>query len=64
MRDIQEMEEFALGLGIKIAVVQVKPGESTAAAWARHLTENPADAEALIKIFNQSESPGSLADSA
>jgi hypothetical protein len=49
----REMEEFAEMLGVKIAVVQVNPGESDIEAWNRHLKENPRDASAMVKIFNQ-----------
>jgi hypothetical protein len=52
MKDIQEMGAFAAGLGVKMAVVQLKPGESTQEAWNRHLKENPDDALATLKIFN------------
>ena len=50
---IRKMEEFAVSLGVKIVVVQVKLGESTKEAWNRHLKENPGDASVMIKIFNQ-----------
>ena len=47
------MQEFAASLEVKMAVVQVKPGESDQEAWNRHLKENPKDALATVKIFNQ-----------
>ena len=53
MGKIQEMENFAASLGVKMAVVQVKLGESNKEAWNRHLKENPSDASVMIKIFNQ-----------
>ena len=53
MEKFQEMKEFAAGLGVKMAVVQVKLGESNQEAWNRHLKENPEDASATVKIFNQ-----------
>jgi hypothetical protein len=53
MGKIRKMEEFAVNLGVKLAVVQVKLGESTKEAWNRHLKENPGDASVMIKIFNQ-----------
>ena len=37
MGKIRKMEEFAESLGVKMAVVQVKLGESTQEAWNRHL---------------------------
>jgi hypothetical protein len=53
MSNFQEMKEFAACLKIKLAVVQVKPGESSQEAWIRHLAENPGDISATVKIFNQ-----------
>jgi hypothetical protein len=53
MGKIREMEKLAKSPGVKMAVVQVKYGESLKKAWNRHLTENPGDASVMIKIFNQ-----------
>ena len=53
MGKIREMEKLAKSPGVKMAVVQVKCGESLKKAWNRHLTENPGDASVMIKIFNQ-----------
>jgi hypothetical protein len=53
MIKIQEMEKIVKAAGIRIAVVQVKLGESIIDAWHRHLLENPEDASVRIKIFNQ-----------
>jgi hypothetical protein len=53
MQKYQELKEFAESLGVKTAVVQVKPGESDQEAWNRHLKENPDEASAMLKIFNQ-----------
>jgi hypothetical protein len=53
MEKFREMWEFAELLGVKMAVVQVKPGESNQEAWNRHLTQKPGDASATVKIFNQ-----------
>ena len=36
MGKIRKMEEFAVSLGVKMAVVQVKLGESTKEACNRH----------------------------
>lgn len=49
----KEMAEFATTLDLKMAVVQVRPGENTTAAWARHLKDHPQDANAMVKVFNQ-----------
>ena len=51
MEKFREMEKFAAGLEVRMAVVQLKPGESTEEAWNRHLKENPGDAMAMLKIF-------------
>jgi hypothetical protein len=51
----KEMAEFAAALDMKIAVVQVRCGESNRDAWKRHLRKHPFDANAMIKVFNQPE---------
>ena len=53
MEKFREMKEFATSLGVKMAVIQVILGESNQEAWNRHLKENPDDASAMLKIFNQ-----------
>jgi hypothetical protein len=53
METLREMKEFVAGLGVKMAVIQMMLGESNQEAWNRHLTENPDDASAMLKIFNQ-----------
>jgi hypothetical protein len=53
MYHCKEMAEFAAAFDMKMAVVQVKPGESNKEAWSRHLKDNPHDAGAMIKVFNQ-----------
>ena len=53
MYHYKEMAEFAAALDMKMAIVQVKPGESNKEAWSRHLRDNPHDACAMIKVFNQ-----------
>lgn len=55
MNQYMEMAEFAAGLGMKMAVVQVNPGETNKEAWNRHLKDHPYDADAMIKVFNQPE---------
>ncbi len=64
MGKIRKMEKFATSLGVKMAVVQVKLGESIKEAWNRHLKENPEDASVMIKIFNQPVPQQSAAASA
>ena len=51
MEEFREMEKFVVGLGVKMAVVQLQPGESTEAGWNRHIKANPDDALATLKIF-------------
>ncbi len=53
MEEIQTMQKIVTTAGIRIAVVQVKIGESLKDAWQRHLLANPEDASVNIKIFNQ-----------
>lgn len=53
MNHFKEMTEFAAALDMKMAVVQVKSGETNTDAWARHLREHPHDANAMVKVFNQ-----------
>jgi hypothetical protein len=53
MNHFQEMAEFAAALDIKMAIVQVNPGETNAEAWKRHLKDHPYDADAMVKVFNQ-----------
>jgi hypothetical protein len=53
MEKLREMKEFAASLGVKMAVIQMILGESNQEAWKnRHLTENPDDASAMLKISN------------
>ena len=37
----------------RIAVIELRPGESKEDAWSLHLLEHPEDAYADIKVFNQ-----------
>ena len=53
MEKCREMKKFAEILGVKMAIVQVKPGESNQEAWNRHLKKNPDDASPTVKVFNQ-----------
>jgi hypothetical protein len=53
MYHFKEMAEFAAALDMKMAVVQVKPGETNTDAWSRHLKDHPHDANAMVKVFNQ-----------
>jgi hypothetical protein len=53
MYHYKEMVEFAAALDMKMAVVQVQPGESNNEAWNRHLKDHPHDVHAMIKVFNQ-----------
>jgi hypothetical protein len=53
MHHYKELADFAEAIDMKMAVVQVKPGESNRDAWSRHLRDNPHDAGAMVKVFNQ-----------
>ncbi len=55
MYHYREMANFAAALDMKMAVVQVKGGESNKDAWKRHLQDHPHDVDAMIKVFNQPE---------
>ena len=57
MNHYKEMADFAAAFDMKMAVVQVKPGESNKEAWRRHLQDHPHDASAMIKVFNQPLGP-------
>ncbi len=48
-----ELRKIASSIDMKMAVVDVLPGESNIEAWQRHLHDYPNDANAMIKIFNQ-----------
>lgn len=37
----------------RVAIINVKPGESNKQAWSRHLQKRPEEANAKIKIFNR-----------
>ncbi len=37
----------------RIAVIELRPGESKEDAWSSHLIEHPEDAYADIKVFNR-----------
>lgn len=43
---------------LRVVVVLVRNGETEDQAWRRHLTENPADRRADIKIYHFAWPPG------
>jgi hypothetical protein len=45
-----EIERY---LHCRVAVIEIRPGESKADAWSLHLLEHPEDAYADIKVFNR-----------
>jgi hypothetical protein len=53
MHQYKELYDFATGLDIKMAIVEVQAGESDKEAWKRHLQDNPHDTDAMVKVFNQ-----------
>jgi hypothetical protein len=53
MEQFRERKKFGTGLKLRLAVVQLKPGESTEEAWDRHLKEQPDAILATLKIFYQ-----------
>ena len=54
---IKKQRDLRFDLGeyfnIRIAIIQLKTGETKEDAWSRHLSEHPHDSIATIKIFNQ-----------
>lgn len=36
-----------------MAIVNLRLGETSEAAWRRHLTQNPEDIAATIRVFNR-----------
>jgi hypothetical protein len=52
MPDSEDHPGLAKYLNIKLAVVEVRNGESQEEAWRRHLADHPEDASVRIKIFN------------
>jgi hypothetical protein len=37
----------------RMAIVNLRPGETSDAAWRRHLAQNPDDIAATIRVFNR-----------
>jgi|GEM_PF-6827746 len=37
----------------RVAVIEVKPDETSEQAWRRHLAKHPEDAQVFIKIFHR-----------
>jgi hypothetical protein len=52
MHQYKELSDFATVLDIKMAVVEVRAGETDKEAWERHLQDYPRDADAMVKVFN------------
>jgi hypothetical protein len=52
MPDSEDQPVWVKYLNIKLAVVEVRNGESQEEAWRRHLTDHPEDSSVRIKIFN------------
>lgn len=49
METLSEVERY---LYCRIAVIEIRPGETKEVAWSRHLANHPEDSNADIKIFN------------
>jgi len=56
MHQYKELADLAEVLDMKMAIVEVRVGESNNEAWKRHLRAHPHDANAMIKVFNQPRS--------
>jgi hypothetical protein len=52
MPDSKDQTVLARYLNIKLAVVEVRNGESQEEAWRRYLADHPVDASVRIKIFH------------
>ena len=52
MPDSEDQTVLARYLNIKLAVVEVRNGESQEEAWSRHLSEHPESVGVDVKIFH------------
>jgi hypothetical protein len=52
MRDGQNISLLAQGLKTRVAVVEMRNGESKEEAWRRYLTEHPESVRVQVKIFH------------
>ncbi len=39
----------------RIAIIEIRPGETKEGAWSRHLARHPEDSSAHVKIFNRGD---------
>jgi hypothetical protein len=51
-----EKSEVEKYLNCRIAIIEIRPGETTDEAWSRHLAGHPEDFYVNIKIFNDGSS--------
>ena len=49
MNDCKNQSDFS---SVRVAVVEIRNGESKEEAWCRYLAEHPESVEIRIKIFN------------
>jgi hypothetical protein len=52
VKQLKEKEWLEKICDIRMAIVEVMPGETEEKAWRRHLKEHPEDACANIRVFN------------
>jgi len=52
MPDSEDQPVLAKHLNIKLAVVEVRVGETQEAAWRRYLAEHPESSVVNVKIFH------------
>ena len=53
MNDSEEKDHLSKLLNLRMAIVEVGIAETNEQAWRRHLTTNPKDLYANVKIFNR-----------
>jgi hypothetical protein len=49
----QESEELRNYFNVRLAIVEVRPGETGEDAWNRHIKEYPEQSNAKVRIFNR-----------
>jgi hypothetical protein len=53
-REMTPPDEVGKYFNIRMAVIEMRPKETKAEAWSRHLAEHPEDAYVNLKVFNRS----------
>lgn len=59
MRNSKEIQKdiwlsrFKGHFNVRLAIIEVRPGETREDSWERHLTDNPEASYANIRVFNR-----------